>query len=125
MLTRLRLRVVILLLFAYQFRSRVAFCQESEAAPPNGQAIFLQRCARCHGEKGEGVNTVITIAGPSIQAEHDAGLAMTAMEVGPSHMPSFAYVLSVAQMRAVADYVTQKLAIIPLSCGNISEGGKL
>ncbi|HEX3738212.1 MAG TPA: c-type cytochrome [Terriglobales bacterium] len=126
MLTRSPLRIVILLLCAYQFRSRTALCQETTAGSlPNGEAIFLQRCARCHGEKGEGVNTVITIAGPSIQAEHDPGLAMTAMEAGPSHMPSFAFVLSVAEMRAVADYVTQKLAIIPLAGGNVSDGGKL
>jgi len=48
-----------------------------------------------------------------------------AMEVGPSHMPSFAYVLSVQEMRSVADYVTQKLAVIPLAAGDIGEGGKL
>lgn len=50
---------------------------------------------------------------------------MTAIEVGPSHMPSFAYVLSVPEMRAVADYVTQQIAVIPLSGGNLSAGGEL
>lgn len=40
-------------------------------------------------------------------------------------MPSFAYVLSVPEMRAVANYVSQQIAVIPLTGGNLSEGGKL
>jgi len=103
---------------------KLALCQAQPSAP-DGQQLFLQHCARCHGDKGEGVNTVITIAGPNIQAEHNHGVVMMAMEVGPSHMPSFAYVLSVQEMRSVADYVTQKLAVIPLAAGDIGEGGKL
>lgn len=67
----------------------------------------------------------MTIGGPSLQAEHDHGMVMFAMEVGPSHMPNFSYVLSVQEMRAVADYVTQQIAVIPLTGGNLSEGGKL
>lgn len=50
---------------------------------------------------------------------------MEAMEVGPSHMPRFAYIISVREMQAVADYVTQQLAVIPLTGGNLSDGGKL
>ncbi len=50
---------------------------------------------------------------------------MMAMEVGPSHMPTFAYLLSVREMRAVADYVTQQLAVIPFTGGDLSAGGKL
>lgn len=99
--------------------------QSEGAAAPNGQAIFSQRCARCHGEKGEGISAALSIAGPSLQAEHNAGLAMTAMEVGPSHMPDFAYVLSVPEMRAVANYVANQLAVIPLTGGDLSQGGKL
>ena len=40
-------------------------------------------------------------------------------------MPSFARVLTVAEMRAVADYVSQQLATIPLQRGNTGEGGEL
>lgn len=100
-------------------------CQQASPQAPDGQAIFLQRCAKCHGVHGEGVNALITPAGPSLQAEHDHGQAMLAMEVGPSHMPTFAYLLSVQEMRAVADYVTQQLAVIPLTGGDLSDGGKL
>jgi ubiquinol-cytochrome c reductase cytochrome c subunit len=40
-------------------------------------------------------------------------------------MPSFAYVLSVPEMHAVASYVTQHIATIPLTGGNLIEGGEL
>lgn len=90
-----------------------------------GKAVFDMRCAKCHGDAGQGVSGVINIGGPNIQAEHDAAGVMTAMEVGPSHMPQFAYVLSVPEMRAVANYVTRKIAVIPLGGGDIVEGGKL
>jgi quinol---cytochrome-c reductase cytochrome c subunit len=95
------------------------------APAPDGQAVFLQRCSKCHGEHGEGVNAVVTFAGPSLQAEHDPGRVMMAVEVGPSHMPSFAHLLSVGEIHAVADYVTEKLAVIPLTGGNLAEGGRL
>lgn len=47
------------------------------------------------------------------------------MEVGPSHMPSFAKVLSVEEMRAVATYVTDQIAAMPSTRGDTTEGGKL
>jgi ubiquinol-cytochrome c reductase cytochrome c subunit len=122
MFIRSTVRAVLLLTLASQF----ALSQTAESStPPDGQAIFLRHCAKCHGEHGEGISARVTIAGPNLQAEHDHGDVMTAMEVGPSHMPSFAYVLSVPEMRAVADYVTQKIAVIPLTGGDLSQGGKL
>ena len=103
-----------------------AFAQQPpNSTSPHGRAIFSVRCAKCHGEHGEGISAAMTIAGPSLQAEHDHGEVMTALETGPSHMPNFSYTMSVDDMRAVADYVTQKIAVIPLAGGNISEGGKL
>jgi ubiquinol-cytochrome c reductase cytochrome c subunit len=102
------------------------FGQHSDVGPPpNGEAIFLKHCAKCHGEKGQGISSVVTISGPNLQAEHNTGIAMTAMETGPSHMPSFVYVLSVPEMRAAADYVVNQLAVIPLTGGNPNEGGTL
>jgi quinol---cytochrome-c reductase cytochrome c subunit len=67
----------------------------------------------------------MSIAGPSLQAEHNYGTVMTAIETGPSHMPSFVYVLSVPQIHAVADYVTKTIAVIPLTGGNLGNGGEL
>ncbi len=121
MFMHLSIRFLLLCLLTCQ----LAFSQQTESQPLNGEAIFLQRCAKCHGEKAEGVSAVITVAGPSLQAEHNPGEVMAAMEIGPSHMPQFPYVLSAQQMRTVADYVTQDLATIPLARGNLSEGGHL
>lgn len=103
-----------------------AVCQTpANTAPPDGKAIYQQRCAECHGEKGQGVSAMITMAGPPLLAEHDASRVLTAMEVGPSHMPRFAYVLSMEQMRSVAAYVTQTLAAVPMDKGSLPEGGDL
>jgi ubiquinol-cytochrome c reductase cytochrome c subunit len=103
-----------------------AFSQQGGGSPAlNSQAIFLNRCAKCHGAQGEGRSALFTILGPSLQAEHDPGKVLTAIETGPSHMPSFAWTLSVPEMRSVANYVTQHAAVIPLTGGNLSEGGIL
>jgi mono/diheme cytochrome c family protein len=67
----------------------------------------------------------VTIAAPSLKAEHNPGVVLMAEEVGPSHMPSFARVLSVPEMRAVADYVSGQLATMPLGGGDVTDGGKL
>ena len=122
MFIRLTLRAFVLIPFA----SALLLCQQAQTPlTPDGKALFTRHCSVCHGENGEGVSAEVTIAGPALKAVHDPGIAMTAMEVGPSHMPSFAWVLSVAQMRAIADYVTHSIADIPLTGGNIAEGGTL
>jgi ubiquinol-cytochrome c reductase cytochrome c subunit len=124
-----RLSCGLLLLFCFGFQA--ARCQQP---PPNspapaptldGKAIFDQHCAECHGDRGQGVSAAISMAGPPLLAVHDPATVMTAMEVGPSHMPRFAFVLSVDQMHAVAAYVTQQLAVMPVNQGNLPEGGKL
>lgn len=99
--------------------------QQGSSTPPDGKQIFLEHCAVCHGQHGEGISAAVSYAGPSLQAEHNPGKVMTAVEVGPEHMPRFEYILSVEQMRAVADYVTQNLAVIPLTGGNLADGGEL
>lgn len=103
----------------------VAGQQAGGGLPPDGAAIFSRKCAVCHGEKGQGVAAAVSIAGPSLQAEHEVGRVMTAVESGPSHMPAFSRVLTVPQMRAVSSYVATQIAVIPLSRGNVSDGGKL
>jgi len=106
--------------------SPLAFCRQTEGNPsPNGAAIFNRRCAKCHGEQGQGISALISIAGPNIQAVHNPGRAMMAVETGPGHMPSFVNVLSVPEIRAVSYYVTQHLAVIPLQGGDLAEGGTL
>jgi cbb3-type cytochrome c oxidase subunit III len=91
----------------------------------DGAAIFAQRCSMCHGAKGQGIAAAVTIAGPCLQAEHEIGNVMTAVETGPSSMPAFSRVLAAAQIQAVSQYVTTDVAVIPLTPGDIGEGGKL
>jgi ubiquinol-cytochrome c reductase cytochrome c subunit len=113
-------------LFFFAFTCPSGFAQPAASSTASrGQQIFLQQCAKCHGTHGEGISALMTIAGPNLQAEHDRGQVMTAVEVGPSHMPTFTYVLPMDDIRAVADYVTQNLATIPLAGGDISKGGEL
>lgn len=90
-----------------------------------GKAIFEERCSKCHGDRGQGISGVVTIAGPCLQAEHNPGEVVAAVEVGPGHMPSFVSTLTLPQIHAVADYVTQDLAVIPLEKGDIGQGGEL
>ena len=92
---------------------------------PDGAAIFSQRCSKCHGDRGQGIAAAVTIAGPSLQAEHDLGNVMTAVESGPSHMPAFSRVLTAGQIQAVSHYVTMNLAVIPLTQGDVAAGGQL
>src|SRR5581483_3029988 len=61
-------------------------------------SIFHHRCAPCHGENGEGVSSVISVAGPPLLAVHDPGRVVTAVEVGPGRMPSFAHALSIEEI---------------------------
>jgi mono/diheme cytochrome c family protein len=79
----------------------------------------------CHGAKGQGIAAAVSIAGPSLQAEHEVGQVMMAVETGPSHMPAFSRVLSVPQIKAVSYYVSTRLAVIPFTDGNLGEGGTL
>lgn len=97
----------------------------ASGASPDGKALFAQNCAKCHGEAGQGISALLSMAGPNIQAEHDPGAVMTAVEVGPSHMPSFVYVLTIPEMHALARYVTQQIAVIPLGQGDLSDGGRM
>lgn len=111
--------------FGNRPRGQISPTEPSAEPQQIGKEVFAVRCAKCHGEDGGGISAAISIAGPSIKAEHNHGEVMTALEVGPSHMPQFPYILSMQQMEAVADYVTHDIATIPLGGGDLSEGGKL
>lgn len=102
-----------------------ARAQQNFAPGTPGQVIFQQRCAQCHGEQGQGVSALVTIAGPPLQAEHDLRYVLDTVRDGRGVMPSYGRVLRDQDIENVAQYVTRHLAVIPLSGGNLTEGGVL
>jgi ubiquinol-cytochrome c reductase cytochrome c subunit len=74
---------------------------------------------------GQGLSGIISIAGPSLEAEHDPQTVATMIRDGKGTMPGFKPLLSPQQIDELADYVTQQLAVIPLQPGDLSDGGRL
>lgn len=106
---------------------KAARCQGQAMNPvlAEGRRVYQQRCSTCHGMNGEGVSSIIGIAGPDIQAFHDPQKVIDTVENGKGIMPSFTKILSRKKIDSVAAYVTQELAVIPLLRGNLSDGGRL
>lgn len=124
MLIRFRFYVLLFMIsLAPQFA--LGQTQPANSTLSVGREIFQQRCATCHGAQGQGVSSVIGIAGPNIQAFHDPRVVIHTVENGKGIMPSFGKVLSKPEIHSVAAYVTQKLAVIPLLPGDPSAGGEL
>lgn len=90
-----------------------------------GAALFAQHCATCHGDQGEGRSAQVSMAGPNLQAEHDLTQVEQMVRHGRNIMPSFERVLTPPEIDSVAYYVTTQIATIPLSGGDIPEGGEL
>ncbi len=72
------LQISLLMMLASPF----AAGQVAGGTTPDGAMIFAERCAVCHGKSGEGIAAAVTIAGPSLQAEHDVGRVMTTVVRG-------------------------------------------
>ncbi len=90
-----------------------------------GSRIFLQYCSYCHGQKGDGRTAAAEVLDPKprdftspprLSVEQITAAIRKGRE--SSAMPSFAKVLSSAEIKAVAEYVTQRLA------GRKGEGGR-
>lgn len=106
--------------------SQVASAQQGpQAAESAGAAIYAQRCIKCHGAQGQGVNSALSMIAPSLQAVHSQQLVVKMVLSGSGIMPSFAHVLTPQEIDSVADYVTQRLATIPIESGDLVEGGTL
>jgi mono/diheme cytochrome c family protein len=56
--------------------------------PPNAGALFHLRCARCHGENGEGSGNI-----PPLKVEFDVLLTLAAADAGYSSAPNVTPVL--------------------------------
>lgn len=104
--------------------SSIAAQQPAPNAVP-GQAIFASRCAVCHGDRGQGVSARVSVAGPSLQAEHEVDAVISVVRNGRGVMPTFGRVVDAQDIEDVSHYITNQLAVIPLSGGNLSEGGIL
>lgn len=98
--------------------------QTANAGSP-GEAVYAARCAVCHGDQGQGVSARVTIAGPSLQAEHDIDAVIATVRDGRGVMPTFGRILDDQDIDNVSRYITGTLATIPLNGGNLSEGGIL
>lgn len=85
-----------------------------------GARVFFRICATCHGPQGKGTDTA-----PSLEAMRNRQEVVEMVFRGRGKMPSFANTLSRGQIEAVADYVSQKLAVLTLEGGNLGEGGTL
>ena len=89
----------------------------SGETPDPGRRIYLQHCSYCHGYKGDGRTAAAQVLDPKprdftslprlsvAEAEGAVGQGR-----GGTAMPSFAKVLSPAEIKAVAEYVTESLA---------------
>lgn len=120
---RFVLSMFVIVSFVLQL-SPVARAQSASNASA-GAAVFAQRCIKCHGAQGQGVNSALSMIGPSLQAVHSHQLVVDMVRKGQDIMPSFARVLTSQQIDSVADYVTQRLATVPLAEGDVAQGGTL
>ena len=106
----------------------LARCVVAEQTPTPGspgQVVYAARCAVCHGDQGQGVSARVTIAGPSLQAEHNINAVIATVRDGRGVMPTFGRILDDQDIDNVSRYIAGTLATIPLNGGNLPEGGIL
>jgi quinohemoprotein ethanol dehydrogenase len=87
----------------------VLFTREAEgtADPVAGKTVYDAACTFCHGEQGEGGHG----GGKALVDARNADLVILTVSEGRNAMPPFGAALTPAQIRDVAAYVSQKLAI--------------
>ena len=82
----------------------------ASSAPPvtadlaNGQKVFGEFCATCHGASGQGGHA------PSLANARDAGKIVQMVQQGGAQMPSLRSVLNAKDILDVSGYVREKLA---------------
>jgi mono/diheme cytochrome c family protein len=75
----------------------------------NGKLVYEQTCVICHGPDGLGGHG----GGAPLDRVASMAAAMQALEAGRNTMPSFAGVLTPAQIRDVSAYVVERLHAPP------------
>ena len=92
------------------------------ARADTGTEIYLNRCAGCHGEKGEGRGSFPTLAGNPALA--DSASVENVVRSGKGYMPSFAQ-LSDQEIAAVVQYVTSTFApVTATTTGGVGPGAQ-
>ena len=96
-------------IFAFLALAALAALSFGAGAKPNGEAIFHEKCAMCHGMDGKGYAAIHTpnFTDPKWQAAHPEKERLEALENGVkgTAMLSFKGKLSPAEMHAVLDYI--------------------
>ncbi len=83
----------------------------SAAAPPSTEALFKQKCSKCHGADGSGDTSMGRIFNaPDFTdggwwAKHNSGEFVNAISRGRKNMPAFGKKLTRAQITSLAAYV--------------------
>jgi cytochrome c551 len=105
--------VFVLLLFVKQPDIRTVTATSSPAsggaAAVNGQAIFDQQCARCHGNKGQGDIGPKLNGGSVTRRFATADAELVIVKGGEGGMPAFENRLSPAELQAVVDFTRTQL----------------
>ena len=111
-----RIRVSIGLLFSFFILQGI--CN----AEVNGERLFLENCAECHQEDGEGIpNIYPSLADSELVLGSGADVALVLI-IGRGEMPSFNGVFSDEEMAYVVNYIRSVFSNIdkPISAKTIS-----
>jgi cytochrome c6 len=81
----------------------------ADASLAEGQRLFRQTCAVCHGDDGKGGHT----GGATLDRVRDFDAAIRTVTDGRGTMPSFRSAFTPAQIRDVSAYVVERLATRP------------
>ena len=91
-------------------------------AEVNGERLFLENCAECHQEDGEGIpNIYPSLADSELVLGSGADVALVLI-IGRGEMPSFNGVFSDEEMAYVVNYIRSVFSTIdtPISAKTIS-----
>lgn len=72
--------------------------------PPDAAALYRDRCAACHGARGEGLTGPRLADGAAVARFPDVADQIELVERGARNMPPFGDVLSEQELRAVVEY---------------------
>jgi mono/diheme cytochrome c family protein len=78
--------------------------EDDGGGPVDAAALYQDRCAACHGARGEGLTGPRLADGAAVARFPDVADQIELVEQGASNMPPFGDVLSDEELRAVVEY---------------------